>query len=55
MTPNAASSPAPSRRSFLASSAVAAAAVAGGMPLLAACGGSDTGSREGTTSGKDAK
>ncbi|GHF59717.1 lipoprotein [Streptomyces griseosporeus] len=25
------------------------------MPLLAACGGSDTGSREGTTSGKDAK
>ncbi|MGV9276561.1 extracellular solute-binding protein [Streptomyces griseosporeus] len=55
MTPNAASSSAPSRRSFLASSAVAAAAVAGGMPLLAACGGSDTGSREGTTSGKDAK
>lgn len=55
MTPNAASSSAPSRRSFLASSAVAAAAVAGGMPLLAACGGSDKGSREGTTSGKDAK
>ncbi|MER6673663.1 extracellular solute-binding protein [Streptomyces sp. NPDC000983] len=56
MTPNASSgSSAPSRRSFLASSAVAAAAVAGGMPLLAACGDSDSGSREGTTSGKDAK
>ncbi|SBT89255.1 carbohydrate ABC transporter substrate-binding protein, CUT1 family [Streptomyces sp. DI166] len=56
MTPNASSAPsAPSRRSFLASSAVAAAAVAGGMPLLAACGDSDTSSREGTTSAKDAK
>ncbi|WAZ24463.1 extracellular solute-binding protein [Streptomyces cinnabarinus] len=56
MTPNASSaSSTPSRRSFLASSAVAAAAVAGGMPLLAACGGSDSGSRDGTTSGKDAK
>ncbi|MFI9769769.1 extracellular solute-binding protein [Streptomyces sp. NPDC052415] len=56
MTPNASSaSSATSRRSFLASSAVAAAAVAGGMPLLAACGDSDSGSREGTTSGKDAK
>jgi putative aldouronate transport system substrate-binding protein len=57
MTPNAASSSVssgPSRRSFLASTAVAAAAVAGGMPLLAACGGSDTGSREGATSGKAA-
>ncbi|MGC0329201.1 putative aldouronate transport system substrate-binding protein [Streptomyces sp. SAI-170] len=54
MTPNAASS-APSRRSFLASTAVATVAVAGGMPLLAACGGSDGGSRDGTTSGKDAK
>ncbi|CCK27125.1 lipoprotein [Streptomyces davaonensis JCM 4913] len=53
MTPNASS--APSRRSFLASSAVAAAAVAGGMPLLAACGDSNSGSRDGTTSGKDAK
>ncbi|MGW0817174.1 extracellular solute-binding protein [Streptomyces viridiviolaceus] len=53
MTPNAASGP--SRRNFLASSAVAAAAVAGGMPLLSACGGSDGGSRDGTTSGKDAK
>ncbi|MFF0000415.1 extracellular solute-binding protein [Streptomyces avermitilis] len=52
MTPNSATS-APSRRSFLASTAVAAAAVAGGMPLLAACGGSDSGSREGTTSGKN--
>ncbi|MGW1886075.1 extracellular solute-binding protein [Streptomyces sp. NPDC001970] len=55
MTPNAASaSSAPSRRSFLASTAVAAAAVAGGMPLLAACSDSDSGSREGTTSGKAA-
>ncbi|MEZ3181398.1 extracellular solute-binding protein [Streptomyces pimonensis] len=56
MTPNAAPhSSGPSRRSFLASTAVATAAVAGGMPLLAACGGSDGGSRDGTTSGKDAK
>ncbi|MFJ8594926.1 extracellular solute-binding protein [Streptomyces sp. NPDC093598] len=56
MTPNAASaSSGPSRRSFLASTAVATAAVAGGMPLLAACGGSQEGRKEGTTSGKDAK
>jgi putative aldouronate transport system substrate-binding protein len=55
MTPNSASaSSGPSRRSFLASTAVATAAVAGGMPLLAACSGSDSGSREGTTSGKAA-
>jgi putative aldouronate transport system substrate-binding protein len=55
MTPNADSAPSgPSRRSFLASTAVATAAVAGGMPLLAACGGSETGSRDGTTSGKAA-
>ncbi|MBA4867196.1 twin-arginine translocation signal domain-containing protein, partial [Streptomyces sp. PSKA54] len=55
MTPNSSSaSSAPSRRSFLASTAVAAAAVAGGVPLLSACGGSDGGSREGATSGKDA-
>ncbi|MFK4272944.1 extracellular solute-binding protein [Streptomyces milbemycinicus] len=55
MTPNAAStSSGPSRRSFLASTAVATAAVAGGMPLLTACGGSDNGSREGATSGKAA-
>src|SRR3982074_3177482 len=54
MTPNSATS-APSRRSFLASTAVAAAAVAGGMPLLAACGGSDAGRKEGTTSGKAAQ
>ncbi|MGC0399951.1 putative aldouronate transport system substrate-binding protein [Streptomyces sp. SAI-126] len=58
MTPNAAapsSGPSgPSRRSFLASTAVATAAVAGGMPLLSACGGSDGDSREGTTSGKAA-
>ncbi|MZF89744.1 extracellular solute-binding protein [Streptomyces sp. SID5643] len=56
MTPNAASaSPGPSRRSFLASTAVATAAVAGGTPLLAACGGSEGGSKDGTTSGKSAK
>ncbi|WP_406163154.1 extracellular solute-binding protein [Streptomyces canus] len=58
MTPNAAAPSSglsgPSRRSFLASTAVATAAVAGGMPLLAACGGSDSGEREGTTSGKAA-
>lgn len=53
MTPNAASS-GPSRRSFLASTAVATAAVAGGMPLLAACGGSGSGSPNGTTAGKGA-
>ncbi|MEV5816195.1 extracellular solute-binding protein [Streptomyces mutabilis] len=54
MTPNAASGP--SRRKFLASTAAVTAAVAGGMPLLSACGGgSDGGSRDGTTSGKDAK
>ncbi|MFJ3717828.1 extracellular solute-binding protein [Streptomyces sp. NPDC090057] len=56
MTPNAASaSPAPSRRRFLASTAVAAAAVAGGMPLLTACGGGQDGRKEGTTSGKAAQ
>ncbi|MGY3204353.1 extracellular solute-binding protein [Streptomyces sp. TE5632] len=56
MTPNSAStSSGPSRRSFLASTAAATAAVAGGMPLLAACGGADGGSRDGTTSGKDAR
>jgi len=56
MTPNAASaSSGPSRRSFLASTAVVTAAVAGGVPLLSACGGSDGGSREGTTSGNAAK
>ncbi|MFD3314488.1 extracellular solute-binding protein [Streptomyces sp. NPDC058694] len=54
MTPNTSAS-APSRRSFLASTAVVTAAVAGGMPLLAACGGSQEGRKEGTTSGKDAK
>ncbi|MFJ8822776.1 extracellular solute-binding protein [Streptomyces sp. NPDC102467] len=54
MTPNSPSSSAPSRRRFLASTAVAAAAVAGGMPLLTACGGSDSKDREGTTSGKNA-
>ncbi|MET9774916.1 extracellular solute-binding protein [Streptomyces sp. NPDC006367] len=54
MTPNAASGP--SRRKFLSSTAAVTAAVAGGIPLLSACGGgSDGGSRDGTTSGKDAK
>jgi putative aldouronate transport system substrate-binding protein len=48
--PNAQS---PSRRSFLASTAVAAAAVAGGVPLLGACSGSSGGeSAEGATTGK---
>jgi putative aldouronate transport system substrate-binding protein len=47
--------PGPSRRSFLASTAVATAAVAGGLPLLAGCGDADSGSRDGTTSDKDAK
>ncbi|WP_155057752.1 extracellular solute-binding protein [Streptomyces blattellae] len=56
MTPNAASaSAAPSRRSFLASTAVAAVAVGGGMPLLAACGGSQEENRDGTTSGREAQ
>ncbi|MGI5428963.1 Tat pathway signal sequence domain protein [Streptomyces sp. CA-179760] len=55
MTNAASASSGPSRRSFLASTAVATAAVAGGMPLLAACGGSDSGSKDGTTSGKSAK
>lgn len=57
MTPNSSpASTAPSRRSFLASGAVAAVAVAGGMPLLAACGGgSGSGSKEGTTTGKALK
>ncbi|MFE2944588.1 extracellular solute-binding protein [Streptomyces sp. NPDC059255] len=53
MTPK--SSSAPSRRSFLASTAVAAAAVAGGAPLLTACGGGQSGKKEGATSGKDAR
>ncbi|MER5202735.1 extracellular solute-binding protein [Streptomyces sp. NPDC002825] len=54
MTPNAASSGL-SRRSFLASTAVATAAVAGGMPLLTACSDAGGGgSREGATSGKAA-
>jgi putative aldouronate transport system substrate-binding protein len=54
MTPNAASGP--SRRKFLSSTAAVTAAVAGGIPLLSACGGgSDGGSRDGTTSGKDAR
>ncbi|WP_149549886.1 extracellular solute-binding protein [Streptomyces marokkonensis] len=55
MTPNASHSSGPSRRSFLASTAVATAAVAGGIPLLAACGGEQEGRKEGTTSGKDAE
>jgi putative aldouronate transport system substrate-binding protein len=47
-------SQAPSRRTFLASTAVAAAAVAGGVPLLSACSGSSN-SDGGTTSGNAAK
>ncbi|CAL9289272.1 extracellular solute-binding protein [Streptomyces sp. SudanB66_2053] len=55
MTPNAASPSAPSRRSFLASTAAATAAVAVGTPLLAACGGGgQEGRKEGATSGKEA-
>ncbi|MEG8280524.1 extracellular solute-binding protein [Streptomyces sp. AHA2] len=56
MTPNAASaSSGPSRRSFLASTGLATAAVAGGMPLLTACGGTGNGSKDGTTSGRSAR
>ncbi|MFV0126424.1 extracellular solute-binding protein [Streptomyces sp. HMX112] len=43
---------APSRRTFLASTAVAAAAVAGGVPLLGACGGSGGDRTEGATTGR---
>lgn len=44
---------APSRRTFLGSTAVAAIAVAGGVPLLSACSGSSGDSRaEGVTTGK---
>ncbi|MET9800898.1 extracellular solute-binding protein [Streptomyces sp. NPDC006368] len=43
---------APSRRSVLASTAVAALAVAGGTPLLNACSGSANSETEGTTTGK---
>ncbi|MET9431150.1 Tat pathway signal sequence domain protein [Streptomyces sp. NPDC003036] len=52
MTPNSPS--APSRRAFLASTAVAAVAVAGGAPLLTACGGGQNRKKDGATSGKDA-
>ncbi|MFD7862834.1 extracellular solute-binding protein [Streptomyces sp. NPDC057682] len=56
MTPNSIpSSTAPSRRSFLATGAVAAVAVAGGVPLLAACGGSGSAKKDGTTTGKELK
>ncbi|MET9378118.1 Tat pathway signal sequence domain protein [Streptomyces sp. NPDC002992] len=66
MTPNAVTtgspsssgisgSSSPSRRGFLGSTAVAAVAVAGGMPLLAACGGGESGNKDGTTTGKDAQ
>ncbi|MFJ7151813.1 extracellular solute-binding protein [Streptomyces sp. NPDC100445] len=54
MTPNAAPS-APSRRTFLASTAVAAAAVTGGMPLLTACGSADSAARGGTSAGRNAR
>ncbi|MBK3569345.1 extracellular solute-binding protein [Streptomyces sp. MBT62] len=55
MTPNASAASAPSRRSFLASTAVVAAAVAGGVPLLSACGASDSGSGGGSSQGKGVK
>ncbi|MEE1757397.1 extracellular solute-binding protein [Streptomyces sp. SP18CS02] len=61
MTPNSSSVPGPglgsvtSRRGFLGSTALAGVAVAGGMPLLAACGGSQSEKKDGTTSGKDAQ
>ncbi|MFD8567848.1 extracellular solute-binding protein [Streptomyces sp. NPDC059639] len=59
MTPNSSTAhpvnPGPSRRTFLGSTAVAAVAVAGGVPLLSACGGgSESKDREGTTSEKGA-
>ncbi|MGP3982376.1 extracellular solute-binding protein [Streptomyces sp. KR80] len=54
MTPNSASGR-PSRRSFLASTAVAAAVVSGGAPLLTSCGGSGGSKNEGTTYGKKLK
>ncbi|MFD3518534.1 extracellular solute-binding protein [Streptomyces sp. NPDC058657] len=54
MTSNVTSS-GPSRRKFLLSTAVATAAVAGGMPLLSACGGAEKKSqKEGATSHKGA-
>lgn len=44
----------PSRRTFLASTAVAAAAVGGGLPLLTGCStAGETGRKEGTTTGRD--
>ncbi|WP_228975905.1 extracellular solute-binding protein [Streptomyces sp. DH12] len=58
MTPNSPSTrpSGPGRRGFLASTAVAAAAVAGGVPLLSACGGGSRSERkDGATSGKDAE
>ncbi|MEU1101704.1 substrate-binding domain-containing protein [Streptomyces tibetensis] len=54
MTPNTVSQAGMSRRNFLTSTAVATAAMAGGMPLLTACSGSSGDSGEGTTSGKNA-
>ncbi|MEU0999974.1 substrate-binding domain-containing protein [Streptomyces tibetensis] len=54
MTPNTVSPAGMSRRNFLTSTAVATAAMAGGMPLLTACSGSSGDSGEGTTSGKNA-
>jgi putative aldouronate transport system substrate-binding protein len=55
MTPSSTSSPGGlGRRRFLASTAATAAAVVGGLPLLTSCGDSAGGSKEGTTSAKDA-
>src|SRR5262249_4724354 len=53
MTPNTSS--APSRRSFLASTAVAAPVIGGGAPLLTACGAADSGSDGGSSAGKGAQ
>ncbi|MDH6224474.1 MULTISPECIES: extracellular solute-binding protein [Streptomyces] len=56
MTPNAAPAPAGAgRRTFLASTAAAVVAVAGGTPLLSACGASGSGKDGGSSSDKGAK
>lgn len=50
-----ASTSTPSRRTVLSSAAVAAVAVAGGVPLLSACSTEESTGKGGTTSGKDLK
>ncbi|GAA0513223.1 MULTISPECIES: hypothetical protein [Streptomyces] len=49
------STSAPGRRTFLASTAVAAAAVAGGTPLLSGCSAEEGSGKGGATSGKELK